>query len=60
MRRRAVVVGLALALSLGVGSASAQDVEAGAQTGSAEELPGATRVVLTPEGTSGGTGQAGR
>jgi len=41
---------IALALALGVGRAAAQDVGAGAQSGSAEELPGATQVVRAPEG----------
>ena len=40
---------IALALALGAGRAAAQDVGAGAQSGSAEELPGATRVVRAPE-----------
>jgi alpha-D-xyloside xylohydrolase len=49
MAGRGLVV-IALALALGVGRAAAQDVGAGAQSGSAEELPGATRVVRAPEG----------
>jgi alpha-D-xyloside xylohydrolase len=50
MRSRTTVVAIALALALGAGRVAAQDVGAGAQTGSAEELPGATRVVRASEG----------
>ena len=41
---------MTLGLALGAGRAAAQDVGAGAQSGSAEDLPGATRVVRAPEG----------
>ena len=49
MAGRGLVV-IALGLALGAGRAAAQDVGAGAQSGSAEELQGATRVVRAPEG----------